>query len=151
MSGSPFVRRGAAVVRVSGSIYRKAPAIATHGGLTPSAMGPIICAASEDQQRDGGCVQRTMFAGFPAAAVIAAASTVAAAILAPLPGVSRAGDPAAAPNAAAPQSMPDTPPAFASAAPPAPISVPPPLPLGDAPDLDLVFSAQVVGWLEPCG
>jgi hypothetical protein len=27
----------------------------------------------------------------------------------------------------------------------------PPLPAGPAPDLDLVFTAQVAGWLEPCG
>jgi hypothetical protein len=27
----------------------------------------------------------------------------------------------------------------------------PPLPPGPAPDLDLVFTAQVAGWLEPCG
>lgn len=34
---------------------------------------------------------------------------------------------------------------------PAEDGVPPPLPPGPAPDLDLVFTAQVVGWLEPCG
>ena len=33
--------------------------------------------------------------------------------------------------------------------PPAPSE--PPLPAGPAPDLDLVFTAQVAGWLEPCG
>jgi len=27
----------------------------------------------------------------------------------------------------------------------------PPLPAGPAPDLDLVFTAQVAGWIEPCG
>jgi hypothetical protein len=27
----------------------------------------------------------------------------------------------------------------------------PPLAAGPAPDLDLLFTAQVVGWLEPCG
>ncbi len=27
----------------------------------------------------------------------------------------------------------------------------PPLPGGPAPDLDLVFTAQVAGWIEPCG
>jgi hypothetical protein len=27
----------------------------------------------------------------------------------------------------------------------------PPLPAGPPPDLDLVFTAQVAGWLEPCG
>jgi hypothetical protein len=29
--------------------------------------------------------------------------------------------------------------------------VPPPLPAGPAPDLNLVFTSQVVGWIEPCG
>jgi len=28
---------------------------------------------------------------------------------------------------------------------------PPPLAEGPAPDLDLVFTAQVIGWVEPCG
>jgi len=26
-----------------------------------------------------------------------------------------------------------------------------PLPGGPAPDLDLVFTSQVIGWIEPCG
>ena len=30
-------------------------------------------------------------------------------------------------------------------------SLTPPLVEGPAPDLDLVFTAQVVGWVEPCG
>ena len=30
-------------------------------------------------------------------------------------------------------------------------SFPPPLAEGPAPDLDLVFTAQVIGWIEPCG
>jgi len=35
---------------------------------------------------------------------------------------------------------------------PAPGSaMPPPLPSGPAPDLDLVFTAEVVGYVEPCG
>ncbi len=25
------------------------------------------------------------------------------------------------------------------------------LPAGPAPDLDLVFTSQVIGWIEPCG
>jgi hypothetical protein len=29
--------------------------------------------------------------------------------------------------------------------------VPPPLPQGPAADLDLVFTNQVIGWIEPCG
>ena len=29
--------------------------------------------------------------------------------------------------------------------------LPPPLAEGPAPDLDLVFTAQVIGWIEPCG
>jgi len=29
--------------------------------------------------------------------------------------------------------------------------VPPPLAAGPAPDLDLLFTAQVAGWVEPCG
>ena len=28
---------------------------------------------------------------------------------------------------------------------------PPPLQTGPVPDLDLIFSAQVAGWVEPCG
>lgn len=28
---------------------------------------------------------------------------------------------------------------------------PPPLPPGPTPDLELLFSAQVAGWVEPCG
>jgi len=32
-----------------------------------------------------------------------------------------------------------------------PPMVPPPLPGGPAPDLDLVFTSQVAGWIEPCG
>lgn len=34
---------------------------------------------------------------------------------------------------------------------PAPVSLPPPLPAGPAPDLDLVFTAEVAGYVEPCG
>ena len=34
---------------------------------------------------------------------------------------------------------------------PAGIAAPPPLPPGPAPDLALVFTAQVAGWIEPCG
>jgi hypothetical protein len=30
-------------------------------------------------------------------------------------------------------------------------TAPPPLTQGPAPDLDLVFTAQVAGWIEPCG
>jgi hypothetical protein len=30
-------------------------------------------------------------------------------------------------------------------------AVPPPLPSGPAPDLDLVFTAEVAGYVEPCG
>ncbi len=30
-------------------------------------------------------------------------------------------------------------------------SVPPPLPAGPAPDLDIVVTAQVAGWIDPCG
>jgi len=32
-----------------------------------------------------------------------------------------------------------------------PPAVIPPLPAGPAPDLDLVFTAQVAGYVEPCG
>jgi len=32
-----------------------------------------------------------------------------------------------------------------------PPAVTPPLPAGPAPDLDLVFTAQVAGYVEPCG
>jgi len=31
------------------------------------------------------------------------------------------------------------------------MALPPPLAAGPAADLDLVFTAQVAGWLEPCG
>ena len=30
-------------------------------------------------------------------------------------------------------------------------AMPPPLPSGPVPDLDLIFTAQVAGWIEPCG
>ena len=30
-------------------------------------------------------------------------------------------------------------------------AVDPPLPLGPTPDLDLLVTAQVAGWVEPCG
>lgn len=36
-------------------------------------------------------------------------------------------------------------------APSAPAAIPPPLPTGPAPDLDLVFTAEVAGYVEPCG
>ena len=32
-----------------------------------------------------------------------------------------------------------------------PTAVPPPLPAGPAPDLSLVFTAEVAGYVEPCG
>ncbi len=35
--------------------------------------------------------------------------------------------------------------------PPQAPTMPPPLPGGQAPDLDLVFTSQVAGWIEPCG
>jgi len=47
------------------------------------------------------------------------------------------------PAAAQDQSFPPAPPPAAA--------VPPPLPTGPAPDLDLVFTAEVVGYVEPCG
>jgi hypothetical protein len=48
------------------------------------------------------------------------------------------------------------PPAPAAPAPPTGMSLarqslPPPLASGPAPDLDLAFTAQVIGWIEPCG
>jgi len=36
-------------------------------------------------------------------------------------------------------------------APSTPTTLPPPLPTGPAPDLDLVFTAEVAGYVEPCG
>jgi hypothetical protein len=30
-------------------------------------------------------------------------------------------------------------------------TLPPPLASGPVPDLDLAFTAQVIGWIEPCG
>ncbi len=38
-----------------------------------------------------------------------------------------------------------------SAIPAKPPAVAPPLPAGPAPDLDLVFTGQVAGYVEPCG
>jgi hypothetical protein len=35
--------------------------------------------------------------------------------------------------------------------PSSPAVLPPPLPAGPAPDLDLVFTAEVAGYVEPCG
>jgi hypothetical protein len=43
------------------------------------------------------------------------------------------------------------PPAGEGVSMPAGIAAPPPLPPGPAPDLALIFSSQVVGWIEPCG
>lgn len=59
------------------------------------------------------------------------------------------------PRGGASQGVPPTAPQTAGAgvaigAAPPPAAVPP-LPQGPAPDLDLVFSAQVIGWIEPCG
>jgi len=47
-------------------------------------------------------------------------------------------------------------PAIAADPPEQPISVaapvtPPPLASGPTPDLELLFTAQVAGWVEPCG
>ena len=55
--------------------------------------------------------------------------------------------------AGAEQNVPPAPPAGAGvpAGAPATIVTPPPLPLGPAPDLAIVFTAQVVGYIEPCG
>jgi len=49
-----------------------------------------------------------------------------------------------APSVAAPQGP-------AVLTPPSPTTLPPPLPAGPAPDLDFVFTAEVVGYVEPCG
>jgi hypothetical protein len=48
-----------------------------------------------------------------------------------------------------PPPRPQSPQTISVQVPPAPSE--PPLPAGPAPDLDLVFTAQVAGWLEPCG
>jgi hypothetical protein len=37
------------------------------------------------------------------------------------------------------------------ATPGSPAALPPPLATGPAPDLDLVFTAEVAGYVEPCG
>ncbi len=56
-----------------------------------------------------------------------------------------------------PPAAPAEPPVPGATQPPAPAGgaetavVPPPLPAGPAPDLNLVFTAQVTGWIEPCG
>ena len=49
-----------------------------------------------------------------------------------------------APSVAAPQGP-------AVLTPPSPTTLPPPLPAGPAPDLDFVFTAEVAGYVEPCG
>jgi len=46
---------------------------------------------------------------------------------------------------------PATPQELAVPAPSTPTTLPPPLPTGPAPDLDLVFTAEVAGYVEPCG
>ena len=51
----------------------------------------------------------------------------------------------AAPRAAPQEPSVPVPPA------PAPVALPPPLSTGPAADLDLVFTAQVAGYVEPCG
>ena len=55
--------------------------------------------------------------------------------------------------AGAEQNVPPAPPAGAGipAGASATIVTPPPLPMGPAPDLAIVFTAQVVGFIEPCG
>lgn len=55
--------------------------------------------------------------------------------------------------AGAQQNVPPLPPAGAggSVGAPATTVAPPPLPVGPAPDLAIVFTAQVVGYIEPCG
>jgi len=56
------------------------------------------------------------------------------------------------PVRAAQESQPAQPPgAGLSVAAPAKPAAPPPLPAGPAPDLALVFTDQVVGYVEPCG
>jgi hypothetical protein len=58
---------------------------------------------------------------------------------------------AGVPAAPQEQSIPSTPlqaPAIPSAP---PIAIPPPLPTGPAPDLELLFTGQVAGYVEPCG
>jgi hypothetical protein len=51
---------------------------------------------------------------------------------------------------AVPEEPPATPPAGMSF-PAGPPATPPPLPGGSAPDLNLVVTANVAGWIEPCG
>jgi hypothetical protein len=96
-------------------------------------------------------VKPSRFAGIPAAAIVAAGAIAAAVLLVPRAGISQAGAPGGSSLAGPPATAPAAPPAIGSAPLPAEPVVPPPLPLGNAPDLDLVFSAQVVGWIEPCG
>ncbi len=44
-----------------------------------------------------------------------------------------------------------SPPEQSIPAPSPPAALPPPLPAGPAPDLDLLFTAEVAGYVEPCG
>src|SRR5262245_28821213 len=92
-------------------------------------------------QRGPGAGSRRFPAGPVAAGLVALGPLVAALLL-------------ATPSPAAPQAPPA--PAVPQAPPAQPISVaqpvmPPPLAQGPTPDLDLLFSAQVAGWVEPCG
>jgi hypothetical protein len=68
-------------------------------------------------------------------AAIAAAGIAAARIADPVP----AGPPAATAGPAQP------------VVPPAITAFPPPLAEGPPPDLGIAFTAQVIGWVEPCG
>jgi hypothetical protein len=92
--------------------------------LTASDPGPIICGASVLIFCDrGGTLKRGRLL---------------------VPGLTLAGLGVLFLAAAAPPQ--EAPPAVSETA-----VVAPPLPPGPAPDLNLVFTSQVVGWVEPCG
>jgi len=80
-------------------------------------------------------------------------AVVPAVVIATLGLAGRAPVRARPPEGSPAQGGPPAPPAGVANSAPSPEvpGVPPPLPTGPAPDLDLVFTDQVIGYVEPCG